>query len=204
MLNIGNLYLMEHAIRHLPNSAPILEIGSFCGLSANVLTHFKRKHSVQNRLITCDAWILEEIERGEQNVGGSELSFLEYADFVRDSYLRSTGIFSKNDLPYTIQATSDLFFASWRERQKVRDVRGRDAELGGALSFCYIDGNHSYDVAKRDFLNCDEFLSVGGFLLFDDSSVAEFGVGSLMPEVLGTGRYQLAGKNPNHLFRKIV
>jgi hypothetical protein len=49
MLNTGNLYLMEYAVSHLPTPAPILEIGSFCGLSANIFTYFKLKHGVRNR-----------------------------------------------------------------------------------------------------------------------------------------------------------
>jgi hypothetical protein len=43
---------------------------------------------------------------------------------------------------------------------------------------------------------------VGGFRLFDDSIVVDFGVGRLMPEVLKTKKYRLKGKNPNHLFRR--
>lgn len=203
MLNIGNLYLMEYALCHLPNDAPILEIGSFCGLSANVLTHLKQKHLIANRLITCDAWILEEMQRGEKTVANSELLFADYASFVRESYLRSTNIFSRGDLPFTIQATSDVLFAQWRANQSVHDIRGREIALGGPLSFCYIDGNHTYDAAKRDFLNCDEFLATGGFLLFDDSSVGEFGVARLVSEILKMGRFELVGKNPNHLFRKL-
>ena len=76
-------------------------------------------------------------------------------------------------------------------------------QLGGPISFCYIDGNHTYEGAKLDFLNCDVFLEPGGFLLFDDSVEHQFGGWRVMPEVLATGRYQLAATNPNHLFRKV-
>ena len=82
------------------------------------------------------------------------------------------------------------------------DVFGRAVTLGGLLSFCYVDGNHSYEGVKCDFENCDAFLEPGGFILFDDSTLKSFGVHRLMPEVLATGRYQLAAKNPNHLFQK--
>jgi hypothetical protein len=55
MLTSGNLYLFDYALRRLPpGNAPILEIGSFCGLSTNLLTYYKLKHGVKNRLITCD------------------------------------------------------------------------------------------------------------------------------------------------------
>jgi hypothetical protein len=49
------------------------------------------------------------------------------------------------------------------------DVFGRNVVLGGSLSFCYIDGNHTYGFAKRDFENKDRFLAPGGFIFFDDS-----------------------------------
>jgi len=62
--------------------------------------------------------------------------------------------------------------------------------------FCCGDGDHAYDVIKVDFHNCDSSLEVGGFWLFDDSIVADFGVGRLMPEVLKTKKYRLIGKNP--------
>src|SRR6516164_5638066 len=59
MLDRGNLYLMDYAINQLPSNAPIVEIGSFCGLSTNLLTHYKRKHKRTNRLVTCDKWDFE-------------------------------------------------------------------------------------------------------------------------------------------------
>ena len=40
MLNHGNVYAMKYAIENLPTSDPIIEIGSFCGLSTNVLSYF--------------------------------------------------------------------------------------------------------------------------------------------------------------------
>src|SRR5208337_4385692 len=62
MLAAGNHYLFDHAIRHLPSAAPILEIGSFCGLSTNVISHLKRVHGVRNPLVTCDNWQFENVD----------------------------------------------------------------------------------------------------------------------------------------------
>jgi hypothetical protein len=59
MLDPGNIYWMDYAIRNLPGAGRILEIGSFCGLSTNVITHFKRLHGKRNPLITCDQWDFE-------------------------------------------------------------------------------------------------------------------------------------------------
>src|ERR1700692_11606 len=56
MLDRGNLYLMDYAMQRLPSSSPLVEIGTFCGLSTNLLTHYKRKYGVSRRLIICDKW----------------------------------------------------------------------------------------------------------------------------------------------------
>jgi hypothetical protein len=203
MLDKGNLYLIETAMRQLPSAAPIFEIGSFCGLSANVLTHFKRKYARKNRLVTCDKWQFENAGKDGDHIGKSPVLFSDYAAFVRDSYIRNTRLFSADDLPFTMEATSDEFFAAWKQKKEARDVLGRPMTLGGPLSFCYVDGDHTYEGAKKDFLNCDAFLEKGGFILFDDSTIEAFGVCKLMPEVAATGRYKLAATNPNHLFQKL-
>ncbi len=203
MLDKGNLFLIDHAIQHLPSAAPLLEIGSFCGLSTNLLTHYKRKYGRKNRLITCDKWAFENTVKDGPHLGASPVRFSDYKSFVRDSYLRNIRLFSADDLPFTVESTSEEFFVAWRDKQERSDVLGRPLTLGGPLSFCYIDGDHGYEGAKKDFLGCDQFLEAGGFLLFDDSTVEAFGVRKLMPEVEATGRYKLVATNPNHLFKKI-
>jgi hypothetical protein len=125
MLSPGNLHLMDLAMKQLPSAAPILEIGSFCGLSANVLTHFKRKLGLKNRLVTCDKWQFENAGNGAARVGASPVLFSEYRTFVRDSFLRNTRLFSSDDLPSTLELSSDEFFAAWRDRKTLQDVFGR-------------------------------------------------------------------------------
>src|SRR5208282_4237967 len=110
MLSPGNLHLMDLAMKQLPSAAPILEIGSFCGLSANVLTHFKRKYALKNRLLTCDKWEFENDDKDSKFIGGSPVLFSDYKVFVRESYIRNTRMFSAEDLPATMEAASDEFF----------------------------------------------------------------------------------------------
>jgi hypothetical protein len=202
MLDRGNLYLMDHAISRLPSAAPILEIGSFCGLSTNLLTHYKRKHSRTNKVITCDKWEFENNNSDKLHIAGSPVTFAEYKRLVRDSFLRNARTFSADDLPFTIELFSGEFFDLWKGGESTVDVFGRSVHLGGPLSFCYIDGNHSYEGARLDFENCDQFLELGGFILFDDSVNQQFGVKQLVREVLQSGRYKLVAKNPNHLLQK--
>lgn len=202
MLNPGNLYLIDHAIKNLPSSAPILEIGSFCGLSANAITNFKRVHGRRNPLVSCDKWQFEGSSM-DREIDGSPIRFSDYREFVRGSFIRNIKMFSPDDLPFTVEMFSDEFFDAWKNGKACTDVLERPLILGGPLSFCYIDGNHSYEFAKRDFLNCDTFLDSGGFILFDDSTDVQFGVRKLMPEIASGGRYKLIATNPNHLFQKV-
>jgi Methyltransferase domain len=200
MLNQGNLLCFDFAIRNLPSKNPMLEIGSFCGLSTNIMTYFKRKHGVENKLFTCDKW---EFEGAEGNVGASDIPHWKYREFVRGSFVRNAEMFSAEALPHTIEKRSEEFFEFWRAGITVTDVFGQKAKLGGPISFCFIDGNHGYEYALRDFLNTDEFLEPGGFVLFDDSADgSKWEVCSVIEEVKRMGTYEIAAQNPNYLFRK--
>jgi hypothetical protein len=184
------------------SAAPILEIGTFCGLSTNVITHFKRKHGVSNPLITCDKWEFENVN-GRPRIADSPVLFSDYKAFSKDSYIRNIGLFSREDLPFTFEMNSNEFFDAWKERKTCEDVLGRTHNLGGSFSFCYIDGNHTYEYAKQDFLHCDSYLEDGGFILFDDSTLPEFSLHKLMPEIKTMGHYRLVAQNPYHLFQKV-
>jgi hypothetical protein len=112
-------------------------------------------------------------------------------------------MFSPDDLPFTFELTANEFFEEWKSGKICTDVLGRPQTLGGPISFCYIDGNHTYEYARQDFLNCDAYLVNGGFILFDDSTLTEFTLHQLMPEIMTMSRYRLVAKNPYHLFQKI-
>jgi len=203
MLERGNLWCFDHAIRNLPSEAPIVEIGSFCGLSTNLLTYYKQLHGRRNTLITCDKWEFEGAEPGQPFHGCAWISHESYREHVKQTYIRNISFFSSCDPPYTIERTSDEFFTAWREGREVVDVLGRPIRLGGPISFCYIDGNHSYEYVLRDFQNVDAHLQPGGFILFDDSYDGTcFEVSRVIAQVKTLPRYRLVAKNPNYLFRK--
>ena len=111
MLNKGNLLCFDYAIRNLPSKNPMVEIGSFSGLSTNIMTYFKRKHCVENELFTCDKW---EFEGADGNVGESDISHVEYREFVKAGYIRNVKMFSRSALPRTIELLSDDFFSAGR------------------------------------------------------------------------------------------
>lgn len=203
MLARGNAYCIEYAIQNIKSKAPIVEIGAFCGLSTNMITYFKEKYNVKNPLVACDRWIFEGSEHGGMLGDSKTVSHTEYREFVKESFMRNVKMFSRYDVPYSIEMFSDEFFGAWNKSEKHRDVFGREFQLGGPISFCYIDGNHTYKFAKRDFENCDKYLERGGFVMFDDSADGSgWEVCQVVQEVLTNRRYELIAKSPNYLFRK--
>ncbi|MGP8217167.1 MAG: class I SAM-dependent methyltransferase [Bacteroidia bacterium] len=204
MLNNGNMYCFEYAIEHLPSNNPIIEIGSFCGLSTNVISFYILKNNKSNKLITTDKWIFENSGPPDSFLDGSRITNKEYRDFVKGTYMRNVSFFSKDHLPYTIEQFSDDFFKLWKENKTETDVFGRQIQLGGKISFAYIDGNHTYEYAKRDFENVDKYLEPGGFILFDDSADnSHWEVCKVISEIKESGKYEIIINNPNYLVKKI-
>ena len=203
MLVRGNVDAIAFALQHLPSDAPLLEIGSFCGLSTCVITYFKQKLGLANSFYTCDLWSFEGQKLGQPLADSRTLTHDAYKNFVRESFLRNVRAFCRTSIPHTIEADSDTFFEKWSSEQNVIDVFGSPAKLGGPISFCFIDGNHSYAFARRDFENTDRFLVPKGFILFDDSADgSEWDVCQVVKEVLASGSYDLVSKNLNYLLQK--
>lgn len=203
MLNQGNVDAMDYAIANMPPGEPVLEIGSFCGLSTVVLSYLLDKRSKTIPLFTCDKWEFEGQELGAPLGDSPSVTHDAYRAYVKDTFRRTTQTFAGNRLPHTIECLSDEFFQRWFENQKTVDVFGRPVTLGGKISFCYIDGNHTYEFAKRDFENTDRVLVSGGFILFDDSADgSHWEVNQLTREITLGHEYELVSRNPNYLFRK--
>lgn len=205
MLNNGNIYCFEYAIKNLPSNNPVIEIGSFCGLSTNLICFYLKKFNKSNDLITSDKWIFEGAEKSDELLEGSDITYQQYRTFVKETYIRNVSFFSNNHLPFTIEHFSDDFFKLWSENKIENDVMGRKIQLGGKISFAYIDGNHSYEYAKRDFQNVDKFLEIGGFILFDDSADnSGWGVCKVIDEIKKENKYEVVINNPNYLLKKIA
>jgi hypothetical protein len=203
-LNLGNIWCFDYAVSHLSSSAPIVEIGSFCGLSANIITYLKLKYGVHNRLICSEPWNFEEDEINPYLSHHPYIKKTAYKQFIKASFIQNTRFFSSHDLPFAIELTSDNFFAAWEQEKSLQDVFSRQIQLGGSISFAYIDGNHAYEFAWRDFQNVDRFLEVGGFILFDDSADgSDWEVCQVVAEVASNPRYEIVKKNPNYFFKKI-
>lgn len=203
MLSKGNLLCFDYAIKHLPASGAMVEIGVCAGLSTNCLAYYRARHGLRVPFFNCDAWQFEGVVG--QTLGKSNVRHADYRRFVRDSYIRNVRMFSARDLPHTIELLSDDFFAAWDAGEPRTDVFGRPSTLGGPIAFCYIDGDHSYQQSLRDFENVDRHLVPGGFILFDDSADGTmFEVGRVVDEVKRRGDYRVVVKNPNYLVQKIA
>ena len=180
----GNLYCFDYAVKNLPTDSPLIEIGAFCGLSTNMISYFLRKYEKPNKMVISDKWMFEGSEDGGM-IGDSSISHPEYREFVMETFKRNINFFSSQNRPYPIEVFSDELFELWEKKATVKDIFDREITLGGGISFAYIDGNHTYEYAKRDFENTASFLDPGGFVLFDDSAdYSRFGCARLMKEVV--------------------
>ncbi len=207
MLHPGNLFLFDYVINNLPSSDPIFEIGSFAGLSANIISYYLRKYGKNNKILTCDVWDFRwnNFDHSVFSKLGLGIDESRYSRFIQNSFIRNSRFFSKGGLPYAFKMSSDNFFLNWSKKAVKKDIFGRKYKMGGNISFAYIDGNHSYNNVKKDFENVDHFLARGGYILFDDS--ADFSgheCSHFMREMLLNKNYELVYKNPNYLFKKRI
>jgi hypothetical protein len=207
MLHEGNIYLMDYAVRHMPPGGYVLEIGSWGGLSTNLLLHLMKKYNRQEEFLGCDPWwySYQEGRAGEAVFidGREDISRKEFMEYIRQSFINSVSLFNKSNFPYTFQMTSDDFFAQMDKKAILTDVFGRNIVADKAISFCYIDGNHTYDFVKRDFENVDHYLIDNGLILFDDSMDGDqFGSTHFMKEIKQNPSYTVIAKNPNYLIQK--
>lgn len=209
MLEEGNIYLFDKAIQQLPPKGAVVEIGSYGGLSANLICYLLRKYKKQNPFFTCDPWIYEGYhdhkgQKTEFMDGRNDVKRTDHMEHIRQSFIRSAKLLSANDLPYSIHTTSNDFFSKWEKGEEMQDVFERKVKLGGPIAFAYIDGDHSYEAAEQDLENVAKHLIPGGFILLDDSADhLSFGSAKLMKKIVKDKRFTIEDKNPNYLIRKV-
>lgn len=199
---------MEYAINNMPEYGMVVEIGSFAGLSANVLLHLLNKYKKEHELICVDAWIYEGYNDYKNEAipdfidGREDVSRKEYSTYIREAFKNSLKLFQPNRLPYAFHAKSTAFFEAW-DKEELTDVFGRSKKISGNISFCYIDGDHSYQASKEDFEHCYKYMLSGGFVLLDDSADnLRFGSCRLAQELSKDERLELVNADENYLFRK--
>ena len=200
-LELGHIYSIDYVIKNLPSKDPILEIGTFAGLSTNVFLYFLNKYNKPNKYYTTD-WFLGDISENEK------IALVEnprdLITFLKESFIRNVNFFSPNSNIFSANLTSNDFFKAWENKQELDNLFGGKYKVGGPISFAYIDGNHKYDFAKEDFINVDKHLIKGGFILFDDSAdYTNWGSKLVAQEAVKSGKYKVVFKNPHYLVEKI-
>ena len=209
MLHEGNVYLMDYAIKNMPEGKYVLEIGSWAGLSTNLLLHLMQKYNRKEQFLGCDPWLYDYNDSEDEHTysieGREDISRAQYMDYIKKGFMDSVLLFNKSRLPYTFQLKSDEFFDYFNQKSALTDVFGRSTTLDGNIAFCYIDGNHSYEYVKRDFENTNKHLIMNGMVLFDDSyDGAPFGSAHFMREIKKNPQFKVIGKNPNYLIQKVA
>ena len=197
----GNIAAFDYGLKNMPENGAVIEIGSFLGLSTNIIAYLTAKHNRNNQFFSCDPWLFEGTEKP---IGGYfDASTKEYRDYAKKVFQMNLETFSAERKPYAIESLSNEFFELWHSGATAKDVFDRTVKLGGDISFAYIDGAHTYEAAKADFLGVHRHLLSGGFILFDDSGDdSPFECRKVISEVLTNPSYELISKSPNYFFRK--
>jgi Methyltransferase domain len=186
----GNLESFAYCLARLPSDAPIIEIGSFAGLSLNHLIHLLRRAGRQNPVFSVDPWKFESSDHA-------------YRAHLIETFRLNVTLFSGGSLPHHIELDSDAFFTAWASNEQRVDFFGNAVQLGGPIAFAYIDGSHTYEQSTKDFKNVDRYLEPGGFVVFDDSAdYYPSGSTCTAQDAAKLSTYEVVAKNPNYCLRK--
>ena len=116
----------------------IVEVGSFLGLSTNIIAYAAHKYGRPNPFFTCDPWAFAGADKPKS--GYFSTGTKEYRDWVMTLFRMNVRLFSPSFAPHTIEAFSGDFFKKWEAREEITDVLGREGRLGGPIAFAYLDG----------------------------------------------------------------
>lgn len=197
----GNLVAFDFSIRQMPDGGAILEIGSYLGMSLCAISYLMWRHGRENPIFSCDPW---DFEGTAEPIGGFfDASTAEYRRYCMDVFKRNIELYASYHVPHSIEEYSHKFLARWAAREFATDVLGQSVQLGGPLSFVYIDGAHTYEAASGDFLGAHPHVLPGGYVFFDDTGEA-WGpeMARVVREVQQHPQYELIARTPNYLFRK--
>ena len=209
MLQEGNIPLIEYAIINMPENGCVVEIGSYGGLSTNLIIYLMQKNHRNNIMFNCDAWIYEGFSDNPGNTeihvdGRNDILRTDYSLYMKQAFIAATKLLSSKNLPHSFHLDSDSFFDKWNKKELDIDLFGNEAKLGGEISFAYIDGGHSLEIVSKDFKNVADNLLINGFILMDDSSKhLNFGSAQIIAEIKKDFRFEVVASSPNYMFKKV-
>lgn len=142
----------------------IVEIGSWWGKSAFVLAWLARCFDTGN-LLCVDPWTNDHLIQNEKTVdsGSMQVSAEEALGVFQIGLLP----FNSNHINY-LRMTSVDGAAYFNDCQVVDTAVFGKTEYRGQISVLHIDGNHSYHSVSADVDSWTKFITVGGWIIFDD------------------------------------
>lgn len=149
-------------------SGDVVEIGSLYGKSAFALAWLAKFHHI-GTVICVDPWEMSSIKNQ-----GAQASLINNAVGSRDwqqAFLGFAATLSMFDNVNYLRAPSELAAATYHRSAADggidTDEFGR-TPVRGKISILHIDGNHRYEVVKRDLEKWLPFVLDGGWVLLDD------------------------------------
>lgn len=124
-----------------------LEIGVYRGQTLSLASLLQKHFSIQGSVTGISPF---------QSVGDTVSTYRGDVDYLNDTVVN----FKKFDLP-----TPTLVKAYSTDKEALAKISSQSWDA------IYIDGNHDYLVAKRDWEVCSENLKIGGVVILDDSAL---------------------------------
>jgi cephalosporin hydroxylase len=149
---------MEWATKFVEEVKPsmIVELGVHWGHSLFSFAQGVKDAELNTKIIGVDAWT------GDRHTGAYDNTVYETVQFVRNKHFDKMGI-------RLIKKTFD---------------EARMLIPNRAVDILHIDGAHDYESVKRDFDNYYRKVAKGGYILFHDIDVPNFGVRKLYDELV--------------------
>jgi cephalosporin hydroxylase len=145
--HILNYYLVNHAAQELPAEALFIEIGVLFGGSLLVMMQALKDANLNRKIVAVDPL--------ESYYGDSE-DPITLLPITRDNVLRNIRSLNPHHDSFTLISTPS------QSPQTV--VSLQNIEIG----VIYIDGDHSYEGVKSDWVNYSPLVVVGGYVLIDN------------------------------------
>jgi cephalosporin hydroxylase len=149
--------------RHCPKG-DVVEIGSWWGKSAFILSQLARQYRIGN-LLCVDPWSDAHLVQGDEIVDATSATVSAEEAFQ---------VFLMNLLPYNqsninyIRAPSVDAAAQYVPGLRISTDAFGETQYQGKIALLHIDANHAYDAVNADTKAWAKFVIPGGWIIFDD------------------------------------
>lgn len=142
----------------------VVEIGSWWGKSAFILSWLARRFDIGN-LLCIDPWTNEHLVQNEKIVdsGSASVDASEALSVFQIGLLP----FNFNHINYLRMTSVEGAKYYGKQRSVGTEVFGQTG-YAGRISVLHIDGNHAYEAAKADIDAWGDFVAPGGWIIIDD------------------------------------